>query len=43
MNIEIVYLVYTHHSNYIFFKSELNEAMKFAKKRKWSIGKNYTT
>ena len=32
MNIEIVYIVYAHHSNYIFFRSELNEAMKFAKK-----------
>ena len=31
-NIEIIYIVYAHHSNYIFFKSELNEAMKFAKK-----------
>ena len=31
-NIEIVYIVYAHHSNYIFFKSELNEEMKFAKK-----------
>ena len=25
MNIEIVYLVYAHHSNYIFFKSELKD------------------
>ena len=40
MNVEIVYIVYAHHSNYIFFKSELyiffkselNEAMEFAKK-----------
>lgn len=31
-NIEIVYIVYAHHSNYIFFKSELKEAMEFAKK-----------
>nr|DAL30569.1 MAG TPA_asm: Tetracycline resistance determinant leader peptide [Caudoviricetes sp.] len=30
-DIEIVYLVYAHHSNYIFFRSELNEAMEFAK------------
>lgn len=30
-DIEIVSLVYAHHSNYIFFRSELNEAMEFAK------------
>lgn len=31
-NIEIIYLVNVHHSNYIFFRSELKEAMEFAKK-----------
>lgn len=31
-NIEIVYIVYAHYLNYIFFKSELKEAMEFAKK-----------
>ena len=30
--IEIVYIVYAHHLNYIFFRSELKEAMEFAKK-----------
>lgn len=32
MNIEIIYLVYAHHSNYIFFRSELKEVMEFTKK-----------
>ena len=31
-NIEIIYLVNAKHSNYIFFRSELKEAMEFAKK-----------
>lgn len=32
MNVEIIYFVYAHHSSYIFFRSELKKAMKFAKK-----------
>ena len=38
-NIEIVYLVYAHHSNYIFFKNELNEAMNFAKQENGALGR----
>lgn len=36
---EIVYLVNAHHSNYIFFKNELNEAMNFAKQENGALGR----
>ena len=37
--IEIIYIVNAHHSNYIFFRSELDEAMKFAKEEDGSLGR----
>ena len=38
-NIEIIYIVNAHHSNYIFFKNELNEAMNFAKQENGALGR----
>ena len=32
-------MVYAHHSNYIFFKNELNEAMNFAKQENGALGR----
>ena len=36
-DIEIIYIVNAHQSNYIFFKNELNEAMNFAKQENGTL------
>ena len=38
-DIEIVYLVYAHHSNYIFFKNELEGGVYFAKQESGELGR----